>query len=341
MNSTHPQLRDYHGSTSQINTIALILIAIFLIGLVISYFLWLYYGWLKFNQICTSSKLSGEEVGALRSWVRLFKVKRPIDLFTHLPKFDEFVSKIAHECEFRSMSEEEGRSLSTVFSSIRGKLNFGHAFQAGKVLSSRALPVDYKVNISFKDQSGVAVSFASQVVASEELFLTIAPPPSRDIEKQILSIKKAAIEINFTRNKDAEYNFLSNMIYIEEKTRYWRVRHSDRLMSNPLPPTVHIPGTILYTVDEGSDKTLEERVTIKLLYNQGCTFLAQLVPHPLPDDSQVVINFKVEGRLLSCQGMITHSKSWKGSLVYTMVFEHVPEETKALLLKSLIRTSPQ
>ncbi|SCA63707.1 hypothetical protein SCG7086_BA_00090 [Chlamydiales bacterium SCGC AG-110-P3] len=254
-------------------------------------------------EMCQERELSLEEYGFLRSFAKKFHERDFTTLITKKSAFDRFLNKVSHHYESISMTSDDLASEATLLEIIRTKLGFPHNYKDKRLRSSRALPVNHPLTITFSDKGTKrGFTFHSKVIVNNEFFLGITPPDN-EIGKETFESKKLPLTVMLTRENDAEYFYGSNLVRVLSYPKaIWIVRHSDKLDRGAEHRRLDLPAKITISEADG-ESSADHQITIVHLNRDGARFRfnEQSVEPSTPSSALLMLKSGEESQLVRVQ----------------------------------------
>lgn len=307
--------------------------ALFLALLSIGIFaLWEIYKRIKFNGLCKDAGLSGEEIGVLKSFLRRFKVKEPLLAIMRRKNFDDFSAKVAHHFGNSEISEEDLLYEVAIFNSIREKLGLQHNFRTKNLTSSRALPEDLPLIITYFDKTtNNKLEFSCNVYKNSDLFLGVSPPQDEELIQHLRETRKPQLEVTFVRERDADYHFDSTVYkYLSSPEEYFLLQHSTNLTQGQLHKPMNLPATVIYHT---KDSVEEYEAIIDHLDSKHCAFYLDNQKVKLHKTSSALINTTIKDQTLAIQASITKLVRRGDKILHRAELKNLNEDTCKLLLQ--------
>ena len=330
-------MKNYSGGDNPLVAIIFLVLISFLILTGIVYLIIQAYNIFQFNRICTQSKLTGEEIGFIRTFINRLHIKQPLDIVSRRVSYDTFVNSVAHFYESQNISEEDLLHETQLFDRVREKLNFKHKYKRKNILSSRALPENHPVFITYINRETKQIyTFDSHVILNSDFYLGIAPP-TEELDPDIVDLNQAQpiLEVCFRRPQDDEYLFDSTLVRpVTFPKNLWYIRHSERIVKGDPMKQLDIPGTIMITHAEdcpNSDtNNLEEAaelsVSIQALNNRACLFKLSDENLSLTPHMRILLTFEVNKSPLTIRAEIKDKVSSKKGTLYQSTYKDLAQE---------------
>ena len=323
---TAADLQDYEGGDNPILLYAFIVGVLLLAAGGIGWVLYIRWREARIWSMCQDRELSFEEYGFLRSFAKRFHEYDFTTLITKRSAFDKFLNKVAHHYESVNMTLDDMGRETTLLQVIRTKLGFGHSYKDKRLNSSRALPLNHPITVTFSDKGTKrAFTFHSKIVATNEFFLGLAPPES-EIGKETFESKKLPLSIALTRENDAEYFYESNLVrVVSYPTPLWFVRHSDKLNRGAEHRTLDLPATVTIAENNGEGSS-DHKITIVHLNKEGARFrfADQSVCAPTPSSALLALKSADDSQLLRVQ--ITEKLRREDEQYFRIQFKSLSDE---------------
>lgn len=329
-------LKDYEGGSNPI--LAVLFIGLIVFGLLagISFAIWKMYKTIRFNHLCTTSRLSSNEISTLKTFMRRMHIKEPLDVVTRKKRFDDFMNRIGHFYEGLTLSEDALCQEEDVFRNIRNKLQMPHNWRSKHLHTSRCLPVNYPLSlICWDEETQNIFRFNTRVLESNEFYLGIAPPDQK-ISSELFQ-QRCHVEAAFTREKDAEYMFDSHLVRtVDHPKTMWYIAHSKELIKgNPVEP-VAISALVMVADLEDPSRVGEFNVMLHNLSNKGCTFRCDDKDHPFDSGPRILISFEIPQGSFTLRGNLLNIIKRNGELLHRVAFHDVGEEDSLTLLRFML-----
>lgn len=312
---------------------------------------YLLYKKMKFKQICSVSGFNGQEVGVFQDFIRRFHYPNPLMLLVRRSYFDGFINQIAHYYSATRLSEKELLKESSFLSSIRKKLKFIHNFKAKALVSSRAFPRNFPMQLMFRDESvNYTFTFTTKVYRNFEFFMVIEPPDDKEMETYILRKPRATFEVEVIRENDSAYFFNTYLVrpsLIFEKK--WLIQHSQKLIEGDSQKSIKLILNILCEkkegdeLDEEQEKLMEVQElggTITLLTKSAITFFLDQEVN-IFEGTCVLMNFDLLGNPTSFQGTVEKVYEKGGHRMFKVPLKGLDENTKLSITKFLYKAKSE
>lgn len=326
------QMKNYEGGTNPLLVFLLIALCIFAGIVLVIYFLWNLYKKFKFTKICQNTNLTGEEIGVLKSFITRFEIAQPLLILIRRNYFDNLSSLVAHHYGHKEISEDDLLYEMEIFNTIRKKLGLTHSFKKKYINSSRALPVNLPIVVTYFDKStDNKLVFNSSVIANDDLFLSIAPPKDEELLKHLRETKKPQLEISFIRERDAEYHFESTIYrFLKTPEELFHLQHADRITRGNVQKPLEIPASIIYHSKDGVE---EHEAIVELLDSHFCTFYLKDQEIHLHKTAGALINMTVKDKNLALQSTITRLVKRGERLFHRAELKNLNENVSRFLLQ--------
>jgi hypothetical protein len=322
-------LRNYQGGSD--SNIPQIIITLIILGALTTggWFLWQRYIIMRFHRACAAA-MNPEEQGFVKSFIARFHIKDPIGVLSHRNQFDSFMNRVAHHYENADLSEEDLFVEAKAFKEIRKKLHLKHDYHHPTLISSRALPVNHPISVSYFDsETRRRFTFESKVVINHDFFLGIQPPDLAS-HREISGQQKQSLQIMFIRERDAQYHFESAGVrLVDYPIPMWYIRHSSSLHRGEPHVRLSLPANLILPQDDES--SLEYPVTVSTLNEEGCRFLFNDTANKLSLPSSALVNVAVGTSSLMLRGMVHSTIRRKNNEYYSLGFGELDKEQRVTI----------
>ncbi len=319
------------GSNPLLIIIAIILLAVAVLSS-LAYAVFSLYKKSRCTRMLESDLFTGRERGFLRSYFRRLKIHEPLEILSERIQYDGFVNDVAHLYEVTEVPIDVMREEGRVFHGVRKTLLLKHSFFDPILSSTRALPQNYLVAITFLDEnSGKFHHLSATVSENREFFLALSVPDDPVLDDLIRDMGKLELTLEFSRRKDAQYHATSHLIrVVGEHDKIWMVSHSKKIGRSPLRPPLNIAGSML--IAGNNDEVFEYPVKVANVNNLGCILISEVVNGGVERKAGVVVNFEVEGQALACRGLIDDIFMKKEKHIYQIGFRLLDSDINQLLI---------